>query len=105
MTLADAAISSLISLILLAVVPPMSQHGHHVRNTGSHHCYGRGGNDVDPSAAPQSLFRLAVVKSGWRAAINPAGGGANKFWWRRIRRRQINYTKLPIGGLHNKTNE
>ena len=31
---------------------------------------------VDPTAAPPSLFRLAAVKSGWRAVKNKPG-------WRR----------------------
>jgi len=26
---------------------------------------------------PPSLFRLAAVKSSWRAVINPAGGGGS----------------------------
>jgi hypothetical protein len=38
-----------------------------------------GGFTKDPSAAPPTVFRLAEVNSGWRAAINSAGGGAEIF--------------------------
>jgi hypothetical protein len=40
---------------------------------------------IDPSAAPPTAFWLTEVNSGWRAAINSAGGGAKIFRRRRIR--------------------
>jgi len=53
---------------------------------------------LDPSAAPPTRFRLAAVKSGWRAGLsrraveNSAGGGAKIFRLRRdsSRRQSVN---------------
>jgi len=53
------------------------------------HCGTNRSADVDPSAAPPTRFRLAAVKSGWRAGLsrraveNSAGGDANIFRRRR----------------------